>query len=70
MVELVGGGSDITGATLVFFSVSVLLSALVKRFGVSCRQYFYSVFFLQTLVKPGASTNKVVSHCNDLYHCL
>ena len=35
MVELVGGGSDINRATPSSFSVSVLLLALVERFGVS-----------------------------------
>ena len=35
VVELVGGGSDINGATSFSFSVSVLLLASVERFGVS-----------------------------------
>ena len=41
-MELVGGGSDINRATPSSFSVSVLLLALVERFGVSrMRDFFY-----------------------------
>ena len=41
MVDLVGGGSDINGATpSSFFSASVLLFASVERFGVSCMRDF------------------------------
>ena len=43
MVELVGGGSDINGATLSSFSVSVLLLASVERFGVSHMRDFWSL---------------------------
>ena len=39
-MELVGGGSDINGATPSGFSVSVLLLASVERFGV-CRMRDY-----------------------------
>ena len=46
MVELVGGGSDINGATPSSFSVSVLLLALVERFGVSSmRDLFFFKYF-------------------------
>ena len=41
MVELVGGGSDINGATPSSFSVLVLLLASVKRFGVSLMRDFF-----------------------------
>ena len=41
VVELVGGGSDINGATPFSFSVSVLLLALVERFGVSRMRDFF-----------------------------
>ena len=43
-MELVGGGSDINRATPSSFSVSVLLLALVERFGVSrMRDFLVSV---------------------------
>ena len=45
MVELVGGGSDIKGATLSSFSVSVLLLSSVERFGVSSMQDFFFIIF-------------------------
>ena len=41
MVELVGGGSDINGATPSSFSVSVLLLASVERFVVSRMRDFF-----------------------------
>ena len=50
-MELVGGGSDINGATPSSFSVSVLLLASVERFGVPRMQDFLlsNCIFLITL---------------------
>ena len=45
MVELVGGGSDINGATPSSFSVSLLLLASVERFGVSRMRDFFLLNF-------------------------
>ena len=43
MVEQVGGGSDINRATPSSFSVSVLLLASVKIFGVSRMRDFFNL---------------------------
>ena len=45
-MELVGGRSDINGATPSSFYVSVLLLASVERFGVSCMQDFCNMVSL------------------------
>ena len=46
-MELVGGGSDINRATPSSFSVSVLLLASVKRFGVSRMWDFFLLLLFQ-----------------------
>ena len=50
-MELVGGGSDINGATPSSFSVSVLLLASVMRFGVSRMRDFLLIIGLAIRLK-------------------
>ena len=64
-MELVGGGSDIIGATPSSCSVSVLLLASVERFGVSRMRDFF--FGNQPIYqKPFNILNP--KHCPSLLH--
>ena len=63
-MELVGGGSDVNGATPSSFSVSMLLLALVERFGVSRMRDFYNGLCLKG--KPWSCGHPVARLLIDL----